>query len=428
MEPCWRSSENHRPGTIGSLARLAVACLLPLSALADQTVSNRVGQGDPRDGYGSVAYQTQSRSLETLTGSRADLASLAARPPLGLPELPDPPSAGAIDLGRRLFFDRRLSRNATISCGMCHIPEQAFTQNELATPVGIEGAFVRRNAPALYNVAYRRLLFHDGRETELRRQIWAPLLAANEMGNASKAAVLTRLASNPEYSVAFERLFEDGLTESTLGQALAAYQGALLSANSAFDRWYFGGEFDAITPSAKRGFLLFNQSGCAGCHTFSNRHAFFTNDAMHRTGIEFLSRQRESAPPGRLQIAPGVTIPVSVSITAPRRHDTGFEETTGNVDDRWRYRTPSLRNAAITAPYMHDGSLATLSEVVNFYNAGAGPDPGKESALSPLHLTDEQQLDLIEFLESLTGDNVDELAADARSAPIGDRQSAIGDR
>jgi len=347
--------------------------------------------------------------------------SLAASPPLGLPDLPDPPDQALISLGRRLFFDRRLSANQTISCGMCHIPEQAFTQNELATPVGIEGRFVRRNAPALYNVGYRRVLFHDGRETDLVRQIWAPLLAENEMGNASEQEVLARLAANADYAEAFDELFAEGLTEASLGRALAAYQRALLSADSPFDRWYYGGEFDAVSPSAKRGFRLFSDVGCARCHRFTNHHAHFTDDGLHRTGVEFTSRQRAATPVDRVQIAPGVTVTLKTSIPPPPRNDEGRMEVSGSEDDRWKYRTPSLRNVAITAPYMHDGSMATLESVIGFYDGGGGNDPGRTRSLAPLNLTTDQKNDLLAFLDALTGSNVDALAADARSAPIGDR-------
>ena len=144
-----------------------------------------------------------------MRGARA-LHRCASRrePPLGLPALPDPqPTRAAVDLGRKLFFDRRLSFNGTLSCGMCHVPEQGFTQNELATPVGFGGLSVKRNAPALYNVAYRPRLFHDGREGELELQIWSPLLAANEMANPSIGSVLERIAPMPEYANAFVDAF-----------------------------------------------------------------------------------------------------------------------------------------------------------------------------------------------------------------------------
>jgi cytochrome c peroxidase len=334
--------------------------------------------------------------------------------------------AGEPAPARRLFYDRALSANGTLSCGMCHVPEQAFTQNELATPVGIEGRFVRRNAPALYNVGYRRLLFHDGRESSLAAQIWSPLLAGNEMGNADRNVVLQRIAADPAYVQAFDNLFAEGLEAATLGRVLAAYQRSLLSANAPFDRWYYGGETQAMTAAERRGFFTFTSAGCPRCHTFSNRFALFTDDALHRTGIEYLSRQREAVPVNELQVAPGVAIPLTVSVARPDRADEGAFEVTGAERDRWRYHTPSLRNVALTAPYMHDGSLRTLDEVVGFYDSGAGDDPGRDPGLVPLGLTAAARSDLVAFLGALTGDNVDALAADARSAPVGDRRGLPG--
>jgi cytochrome c peroxidase len=399
------------------VATTVAAAERPAASEADR----RIGEGDPRAGYERRDFETRSRGLAAFTGVPANLARLAADPPLGLPPLADPPARELIDLGRRLFFDRRLSANETISCAMCHVPEQAFTQNELATPVGIEGRFVRRNAPALYNVAYQQTLFHDGRENSLEAQIWSPLLAANEMGNPDRQTVLGRVAADPDYLPEFADLFPDGLGEAALGEALAAYQRALLSAESPFDRWFFGGDRDAVSESARQGFFLFNEAGCARCHRFSHREALFTDHGFHRTGVEHASRRREANPPTSIQVAPGVAIPLSVSVPAPDRNDEGRMEVTGSVDDRWRYRTPMLRNVAITGPYMHDGSLATLSDVLAFYGSGSGADPERDPLLAGLILSADEQQAIVAFLESLTGANVDALAADARIVPIGDR-------
>ncbi len=408
--------------------RITALTLLPLLPLvmaqAEGPTEPEIGRADPREGYERTSFETRTLRISTTPGARLDLAALAAAPPLGLPPLAEVPAAAEIALGRRLFFDRRLSANETLSCGMCHVPEQAFTQNELATSVGIEGAFVRRNAPALYNVAYRQRLFHDGRETQLTEQIFSPLLAANEMGNASREAVISRIAALPGYLAEFERIYPDGLDEASLGQALAAYQRALLSADSPFDRWFYAGQTGAMSEQAKAGFFLFVEAGCNGCHGFSTDHAHFTDDDLHRTGIEWASRAREASPPDRIQVAPGVVIPLTVSVPAPARADFGLEEVTGQPSDRFRYRTPTLRNVALTAPYMHDGSLATLAAVVAFYNSGSGEDPERDSRLQPLGLNPADQQALVAFLESLTGANVGALAADARSVPIGERLSA----
>ena len=425
-----------RAGNLSRIALLATFCSLSCLAgncpaatqRADDALEStaqplsRVGQGDDRSGYQSSNYRSNSRSLAVLTGQDAALEALAANPPLGLPALPDPPLAARIALGRTLFFERRLSANNTLSCGMCHVPEQAFTQNELATPVGIEGAFVRRNAPALFNVGYRPVLFHDGRETKLETQVWAPLLAANEMGNTTREAVIQRLQAIDFYREAFAAEFADGLTELNLGAALAAYQRALLSADSPFDRWFYGGDTHAVGASVKRGFELFRNRQCGSCHMLDHRAAHFTDDDFHNTGVAARSTGNREQLPAELQIAPGVRIPIDTDLSVAHPGDDGRAEITGNPTELRKFRTPSLRNVALTAPYMHDGSLRTLAAVVDFYNTGGGADETKDALMQPLGMTSSEENDLVAFLESLTGANTDALAADARTAPIGDPQ------
>ena len=408
-----------------ALLPLLLLYLLPAAAQPDEF--ERVGRGDERSGYETTDYVTDSRRIGALGGESARLQALAAEPPLGLPPMAagQTASAAGIELGRRLFFDRRLSFNGTLSCANCHVPEQGFTQNELRTPVGIEGRSVKRNAPALYNVAYRTTLFFDGREENLEQQIWSPLLAANEMGNPSVGTVLRQLREIDDYDASFQAVYGNGVGMQTLGRALAEYQRALLSANSPFDRWYFGGEADALTESAKRGFALFVDRDCSECHQLQDGHAQFTDDDFHNTGLGF---RRAMEPSRRVQLAPGVFVDRKDDIPEPRLSDLGRYEATGRPRDRWKFRTPSLRNVAVTAPYMHDGSLATLAEVVDFYNAGGVPNEGLDPRIRPLGLAPHHKRDLIAFLKSLNGSNLDALAADARLAPIGDPSSTSPDR
>ncbi len=353
---------------------------------------------------------------------RSSLAQRMENAPLGLPPAkpPRPLTQASIDLGRRLFFDRRLSFNQTLSCGMCHIPEQGFTQQELATPVGVEGRAIRRNAPALYNVAHRPTLFHDGREESLEQQMFAPLLAANELGNPSIGSVLQRLRRIPGYLAAFQAAFGEGINFNTLGWALADYQRTLISADSPFDRWHFRGDADAVSLAVKRGFRVFNDSGCAACHLIADDHAHFTDDRFHDVGVPRGGIQ----PIAKLQVAPGLVIEVDgeaqAGIAPTKPIDLGRFDATRRIEDRWKFRTPTLRNVALTAPYMHDGSLPTLRAVVDFFDRG-GDHPEADKRIQPLGLSERQKADLVAFLGSLTGSNVDQLAADARSAPIGDR-------
>ena len=395
--------------------------------------SSRQGPGDAREGYESTGFRTRTRSLEARRGEPAPLMNYLDAAPLGLPPIPvpsgNPVTLEKVQLGRLLFFDRRLSHNDTFSCAMCHVPEQGFASNELGTAVGIEGRTVRRNSPTIYNVAYLERLFHDGRETSLEQQIWGPLLAHNEMGNPSVGQVLETIRSNPEYVERFKSAFE-GRPPSmdTVGMALASYERLLVSADSRFDRWYYGDQADALSAQEQEGFRLFTgKAGCSACHRVGPDWALFTDNEMHNTGVGY--RRSMSTPPAenRVQIAPGEHVLVRREFieeaAEPPPSDLGLYEITGKPEDRWKYRTPGLRNVALTAPYMHDGSLLTLSDVVRFYDEGGVENPLRDPLVRPLGLDADEQSQLVAFLRSLTGSNVDSLVADAFAVPVGNAGS-----
>lgn len=349
---------------------------------------------------------------------------------LGLPPIPfpenNPSSIAKIKLGRKLFFDRRLSHNNTMSCAMCHVPEQGFTVNEAATAVGREGQSLRRNAPTLLNVAFMGPIFHDGRETSLENQVIGPLLAADEMSNPSIGYLIEKIKQLDDYNGLFEKAFSRGACIENIGKALAAYERTLISANSSFDRWYYGKEADAFTPKEEKGFYLFTgKAKCINCHIINEKYALFTDNDFHDTGlgwyysmVELNTKQKV-----RVQLAPGVFTSISrevvESVGHPKRNDLGRYEVTLDPSDRWRFKTPTLRNIALTAPYMHDGSFSTLHEVVLFYNKGGHPHDNIDPLIAPLHLNQEEVEALVDFLNTLTGDNIQELIADARSEQIG---------
>jgi len=337
---------------------------------------------------------------------------------LGLPPLDvEPPAAAQVELGRQLFFDRRLSFNGTMSCAMCHVPEEGFASNASRLAVGIEGRSLRRNAPTLLNVGWMRELFHDGREPSLDAQAWSPLLHPLEMGNPSAGHVIARIRSLRDYDGRFERAFA-GHTASmdTVGQALAAYQRTLVAGGSRFDRWRYGGQAQALSPLERRGFELFTGAArCAACHRVGERDAPFTDHRYHVTGVGFVPRPQRIVVP----LAPGVqTVLADADLAAfdnPRPPDLGRFEVTLDPADRHAFRTPSLRNVARTAPYMHDGSLATLEEVVDFYDRGGGDVVGKSPLLSPLSLADDDKRALVAFLRALDSEALPALVAAARA-------------
>lgn len=351
-----------------------------------------------------------------------------ADPALGLPPpeaMNGPvPTAAQAALGERIFFDRRLSLNRTISCAMCHVPDQGFTVNELATAVGIEGRTVKRNAPTLLNVGWLNALFHDAREYRLEHQVWAPLLAHNEMGNPSVGYVIRNLEQWPEYRGRFAEAFGAPASMETIGQALAAYQRTLVAGGSPFDRWYYGGDESAVSDAVKRGFEVFRGKGrCAACHTVGEEHALFTDQGLHNTGLGYLASMGRAGGRLNMELAPGTTIEYELDAVAdsaePKPNDLGRYEVTEDPDDRWKYRTPSLRNVALTRPYMHDGSLSTLADVVAFYDGGGVPNELLDPLIRPLDLSAGEREDLVRFLESLTSPAVEAIVDRARDAGIG---------
>lgn len=406
-------------------ATLLVAALVPLpSGVADD---GRSGPGDYRDGYEKPEFRTQSRRLIN-KGQSFDLVALVAEPPAGLPAVPvpddNPLTRAGVQLGRKLFFDRRLSPNNTMSCAMCHVPEQGFTSNEMQTAVGIGGRAVRRNAPTVLNAAYLERLFVDGRETSLETQVWSPLLAANEMGNLSVGAVIEKIEGLADYAGLFDEAFDRGPGMETIGMALASYQRALLAGASPFDRWNRDRDETALGDEARRGHKLFvGKALCSACHIAAGDTPMFTDDAFHNTGVGYEATTMARGRRRSVAVAPGQRIEVDTAaldaVGGRRMGDLGLYELTGDPSDRWKYRTPSLRNVAITAPYMHDGSLPTLEAVVRFYVEGGVPNEELDPLIRPLALDESEIAALVAFLESLTGGNVLDLVADGNAAPVG---------
>jgi cytochrome c peroxidase len=304
--------------------------------------------------------------------------------PLGLPPVPvpadNPVTVETIDLGRRLFYEKRLSANNTIACASCHDPLRGFSDGRKFS-TGVDGKTGTRNAPTVLNAAYAGTLFWDGRASSLEEQAAGPIQNPIEMNQTHEVCV-SKLGEDPAYVAEFENAFGPGpITMDKVQKALAAFERTVLSANSAFDRYEFGGDKNALSAAAARGLAIFkdrNQGNCATCHTIAETHALFSDGKFHNIGIG-VNPEGELTDPGRF-------------------NHTGVET------DRGAFKTPTLRNVAESAPYMHDGSLKTLRDVVDFYTGGGNSNPHLDKEIKPLNLTRRQRDDLVSFLESLTGE------------------------
>lgn len=297
--------------------------------------------------------------------------------PLGLQEqaayIPadNPPTPAKIALGKMLYFDKRLSADGTVACASCHAPRFGFTDGQPVS-TGIKGQKGGRSAPTVINRLFSKEQFWDGRAADLEDQALGPIQNPIEMGNTLENVVAT-LKKVPSYVKAFEQAFGDpDITSKRIAQAIASFERTVLSGNSPFDR-YEAGDKGALSASARRGLALFRgKARCQVCHAGFN----FTDEGYHNLGV------------GMDQPNP----------------DLGRNDLTKKEEDKGAFKTPTLRHIHATAPYMHDGSIKTLRQVVAFYNKGGTANPYLSKEIKPLNLTDQEKADLVAFLHALTGE------------------------
>jgi cytochrome c peroxidase len=304
--------------------------------------------------------------------------------PLGLPPVPipadNPPTAETIALGRKLFYDTRLSKDDTLSCASCHNPNIGFTDGRVVAQ-GVGGTLGKRNAPTLLNAAYSPLQFWDGREPDLELQSGDPIANPLEM-NQTHDVFISKIRNDPAYKKEFAQAFGPGvITLQQIERSLASFERTLLSGNSPFDQYEYGGNKGALTPAAIRGLAIFRdpkRGNCAVCHAMGEKYSLFTNGTFHNIG-DGVNGEGELTDLGRYTF-------------------THVEV------DKGKFKTPTLRNVALTGPYMHDGSMKTLKAVVDFYVGGGNSNPYLDHDMKELKLSAQDRADLVAFLESLTGE------------------------
>ena len=324
-------------------------------------------------------------------------------------------TAEKIALGEKLFFDGRLSANGTVACASCHQPRLAFTDGRQVA-VGIDNRVGQRNSPTVLNALYNQMQFWDGRAATLEQQAGLPIVNPVEMGQPNLDSAVARVAAIPEYRATFIRVFARKPNPTDLVRAIASYERSQVSFDSPFDR-YMAGDSSAISASAKRGWVLFRTRGrCNLCHLFADtttRPARFTDDQFHNIGVLIvrhnvvpLARQAEQA------IAKGDTIAIDQAAILTPMSALGRFLITRTDSDIASFKTPDLRNVMVTAPYFHDGSAATLWDVMDHYNKGAGlRDPYLSTEIQPLALQEREIDDFVALMASLTSPSYRDLGA-----------------
>jgi cytochrome c peroxidase len=341
--------------------------------------------------------------------------AFAAEAPLGLPPVPIPADNALTDektvLGQILFNDMRFSSTGQVSCATCHKSEMVFTDG-LPVSEGVNGLKGTRNAPTVVNAAYFRSQFWDGREPSLEAQAAGPPLNPVEMGLKTHEPILEVVRADAEYADLFQKAFGktgDQITMEEVLKAIGSFERTLVAGDSAFDRYLYGGDERAMSAAAIRGFEVFRVQGrCVSCHVIEESQALLMDNKFHNIGV---AAHRMPSDLDALSAAveevkeKGTDIAV---LTNPNTESLGRYAVTRELSDLGAFKTPTLRNVELTAPYLHDGSLETLEEVVQFYNNGGRAketDPAPElldGGIRPLKLTEQQQADLVEFMKALT--------------------------
>jgi cytochrome c peroxidase len=290
-----------------------------------------------------------------------------------LPAVPIPPDNPQTDaktrLGMALYFDTRLSGDNSISCATCHNPKTGWA-NVTPTDTGIGKQVGDRNSGTIIDSAYMKFQFWDGRAGSLEEQALGPIHNPIEMGE-TLTNVVKKLNAIPGYRDMFKEVFGTAATTDGIAKAIAAFERTIVSGPSPFDR-YLAGDKKAMSASAIRGMDLFNGKGhCTACHS----GPAFSDQGFHNLGV-------------------GMNVP---------KPSLGRQKVTSDPKDFGRFKTPGLRNVAVTAPYLHDGSEKTLMDVVKFYDRGGTPNPNLDPQMLPLNLTAREMKDLVAFMEALTG-------------------------
>ncbi|HQZ16441.1 MAG TPA: cytochrome c peroxidase [Vicinamibacteria bacterium] len=311
------------------------------------------------------------------------------------PENPVTPEK--IELGRRLYYDKSLSADGTVSCATCHDPEKGFADGKKVGE-GIGGKKGARNSPTVLNSMFNEFQFWDGRASTLEEQAKGPMTNPVEMGMKDHDMVVAAVMKDPAYVADFQKIFGHAPTIDDVAAAIATFERTVVSGDSAFDRFQAGDKL-AMSESAQRGWVLWNgKARCNTCHPFAANTPNFSDNKFHNIGVAAKGRDFGVLARKATQVADLQELAFD-----PNFSELGRFIATKQPKDLGAFKSSGLRDIALTAPYMHDGSEPTLISVVEFYDKGGEPNPFLDGGITPLKLTEGERHDLVAFMEALTG-------------------------
>ncbi len=316
----------------------------------------------------------------------------------------NPITAAKAKLGDMLFDDKRLSVDNTVACNTCHSPRNGYTVN-IETAKGVRNQLGKRNAPTLLNAMFYSSLFWDGRAATLEEQAMLPILNPIEMGQTDRKEVVAKLSAIPEFVEAFRQVFGRPVNWEDMSRAIAAFERTRLSTQAPIDR-FLNGQVEALTPSQRRGWTLFNgKARCNGCHAYDPALPLFGDDRFHNTGVAARRQDfTELANRAATAIQTRNTAEIDRVALETDSSELGRFLVTRRQADMGAFKTPFLRDVVLTAPYMHDGSLATLWDVVDHFNKGGEANPFLDNDMQRLGLTEAEIDDVVSLLSAFTSD------------------------
>ncbi|HUA87489.1 MAG TPA: cytochrome c peroxidase [Bryobacteraceae bacterium] len=323
----------------------------------------------------------------------------------------NPITDAKVKLGDMIFDEKRLSADNSVACNTCHSPRNGFTTHT-ETGRGVGDQIGKRNAPSILNAMFYKSLFWDGRAATLEEQATLPILNPIEMGQKDPQDAVAKLAVIPKFVEAFQRVFGHPVNWEDMGKALAAFERTRLSTEAPFDR-FLRGDQKALNDSQRRGWALFTgKAHCSSCHSYDPALPLFGDNRFHNIGVaprglDFNQLAKSAAE----KAATGNKAEIDQLALATDYTELGRFLVTKKREDIGAFKTPFLRDVLLTAPYMHDGSLETLWDVVEFFNKGGEANPFLDAQMKPLGLTESEVEDLVNFMGALTSDRFAELRA-----------------
>jgi len=322
----------------------------------------------------------------------------------------NPVTTEKVELGKKLYFDPRLSSDGTVSCATCHAPQSGFADPRgTATSLGVGGKLGARNTPTSMNAAFLSAQFWDGRAATLEEQALQPITNPVEMALKDLAELEQKVGQIPEYAPLFKAAFGDEkVSAERIGQAIASFERTLISVKAPIDR-FLAGDKSAISASAQRGWELYNtKARCNNCHGYVEAFPFFTDDLFHNIGVGVKGVDFETVARRIANISPDDSDAIDkLALGDAEASALGRFLVTRERKDVGAFKTSGLRNIALTAPYFHDGSAKTLEDVIEVYNRGGDANPFLDGGMRPLDLTAQEKADLVELMKTFTSEDLD---------------------